>query len=202
MNEPAVATRGLSVSFGGVHAVRAVDLSVAAGERRVIIGPNGAGKTTLSNLIGGQVRPDVGTVQLHGRDVTDRSVHQRARAGLARTFQITNLLPQLSVLDNVLLAVAARRRRTRWTVWRRLHRIEAVAALADELLERWDLARLRHQRVAALGYGQQRLLEIVMAFAAEPGCCSSTSRPPAWPAPTPRRWPTSSATCLPRSRSS
>ncbi len=165
---PAVAVERLSVAFGGLRAVDDVTFDVPAGQRRAIIGPNGAGKTTLFNLIGGQLRPITGVVRLFGDDVTHRRVHQRARAGLARTFQITNLLTELSVWDNVLLAVAARHAPVRRLFWNALSRLDSVTGPAAELLRTWGLWTVRDHRVSELAYGQQRVLEIVLALAAQP----------------------------------
>src|SRR5437773_7943479 len=95
----------ISKAFDGLHAVDGVSLAVAPGERRAIIGPNGAGKTTLFSLISGEQRPTGGVITLFGHDVTRLAPHRRAALGLARTYQITNLFPGLSALDNCVLAV-------------------------------------------------------------------------------------------------
>ena len=108
MNDPsstALSLTGLVKDFGGLRAVDGVSLAVQPGEHRAIIGPNGAGKTTLFSLISGEQRPSGGTITLFGRDVTRLPPHRRAALGLARTYQITNLFPQLTVLQNCLLAV-------------------------------------------------------------------------------------------------
>ena len=105
--ETPLSVRNVSRRFGGVVAVDDVSLDLLPGERRVILGPNGAGKTTLFNVIGGQDRPNSGKLYLFGRDVTNMSSHARAGLGLSRTFQITNVFPNLSVEENVLLAVQA-----------------------------------------------------------------------------------------------
>src|SRR5204863_1286188 len=106
---PALALRLADVSkeFGGLRALDRVSLAVAPGERRAIIGPNGAGKTTLFSLISGETRPTGGRISLFGRDVTRLAPHRRAALGLARTYQITNLFPRLTALENCLLAVQA-----------------------------------------------------------------------------------------------
>src|SRR6266568_5874755 len=98
---------GVTKDFGGLRAVDEVALALRPGERRALIGPNGAGKTTLFNLITGSLPVTAGTVRLFGRDVTSTSAHARAAQGLARTFQITNLFADLTVLENCLLAVQA-----------------------------------------------------------------------------------------------
>ncbi|HEV8457299.1 MAG TPA: ATP-binding cassette domain-containing protein, partial [Methylomirabilota bacterium] len=105
--EYALQLDGVSKSFGGLQAVVRVTLAVRPGERRALIGPNGAGKTTLFNLIAGALPVSSGTITLFGRDVTGTPAHRRAGQGLARTFQITNIFPDLTVLENCLLAVQA-----------------------------------------------------------------------------------------------
>ena len=108
MSEPLLETRGLVKRFGGVLASDHVDLAVAAGEIHALIGPNGAGKTTLVAEIAGEVTPDEGVIRLAGEDVTREPVHARAARGLARSFQVTSIFPELTALDNVALAVQAR----------------------------------------------------------------------------------------------
>jgi branched-chain amino acid transport system ATP-binding protein len=116
---PCLALRGLSKNFGGLHAVRDLTLEIHYGDRMGILGPNGAGKTTLFHLITGVFQPTSGQVLLFGQDVTRWPPHRRAALGMARTFQITNLFPKLTVLDNVLLAVQGRRR-MKFVMWRPL----------------------------------------------------------------------------------
>jgi branched-chain amino acid transport system ATP-binding protein len=163
----ALAIEGVTISFGGVRAVRGVTLEIAAGERRVIIGPNGAGKTTLFNLIAGQLRPDEGRVMLFGVDVTHHRAHKRVRAGLARTFQISRLFPSLTVAENVSIA-------THGPVGFSPASFASPATANDlnerarELLETWGLAGERDEVVANIAHGNQRLLEIVMALATNP----------------------------------
>ena len=103
--EPVLELKGLSKSFGGLHAVRDVTLKIMPGDRKAIIGPNGAGKTTLFNLITGIFPATSGQVLLFGKDVTTWPSHRRTALGMARTFQVTHLFPRLTVLDNVLLAI-------------------------------------------------------------------------------------------------
>src|SRR6266511_2824259 len=103
----ALTLEGVSKAFGGLRAVDGVSLEVRAGERRAIIGPNGAGKTTLFSLISGELPPSEGRIVLFGRDITRLPPHRRAALGLGRTYQITNLFPRLTVLENSLLAVQA-----------------------------------------------------------------------------------------------
>jgi branched-chain amino acid transport system ATP-binding protein len=103
----ALSLTNVSKAFDGLRAVDGVSLAVAPGERRAIIGPNGAGKTTLFSLISGETKPTEGQIHLFGHDLTRLPAHRRAALGLARTYQITNLFPRLTVLENALLAVQA-----------------------------------------------------------------------------------------------
>lgn len=163
----AVATKHLTVTFGGVRAVNDVSFLVPNGQRRIVIGPNGAGKTTLFNAIAGQVRPASGTVELFSRDMTGRPVHARARAGMSRTFQITNLLDGMTVMRNVELAVAGGLP-VRHSFLRSLSNDRDVQNRSRQLLEEWDLSDVRDQPVAQLSYGRKRTLEIVMCLAGSP----------------------------------
>ena len=157
---------GLSVNFGGVQAVAQVDLNLAPGERHGLIGPNGAGKTTLFNVIAGNVNPAAGTVRLDGRDITRKRPHTRARLGICRTFQITNLFLDLTVMENVLLALRATR--FHLSPFKALSRFAALRRAAEDLLDRWGLAGKSGCIVAELPYGAQRKLEMVLALANEP----------------------------------
>ncbi len=157
----------ISVSFGGVHALDGIDMVIEPGERRAVVGPNGAGKSTLFDVIGGQRRPDSGSVHLFGEDVTRAAPYKRAQRGLARTWQITNLFDPLTVFETVQLAVAATGR-TRRVFWRALDGFAGIKSATDGLLQEWGLWDNRMQPVQDLGYGQQRLLEIVVSLASNP----------------------------------
>ncbi len=162
-----LAVKNLSRSFGGVHALNDVTMVLEPGERRAIIGTNGAGKTTLFNVVNGQIAPSSGTIKLFGQDVTSKALHRRAALGLARTFQITSLFRNLTVLDNMIIAVQALAP-SHFVFWRRLSGYRDVIAKAEALLEKWRLADIRREEVRHLSYGTQRQLEIVMALACEP----------------------------------
>jgi branched-chain amino acid transport system ATP-binding protein len=165
---PAISVEDVRVTFRGVTALDGVNLTVPAGQRRALIGPNGAGKTTLFNVLSGVISPAAGRVSLFGEDMRRASVQARAQKGLGRTFQITNLLSDLSVRDNVMLAVAAVKPSARITFWRSLMTVPGVADRTEELLRRWELWSVRDHVVSELAYGQQRVLEIAMALASEP----------------------------------
>jgi branched-chain amino acid transport system ATP-binding protein len=165
---PAIAAHNIEVRFGGLNVLNGVDLLVDTGERRALIGPNGAGKTTLFNVLDGHIKPTAGRVELFGESVGSLKPHQRARKGMARTYQITNLFADLTVRDNVLLALAAVRGVDRAKFWSPLNRIPGVSKRTEELLRTWELWDQRSVTVAELAYGQQRVLEIVMALASDP----------------------------------
>ncbi|MER7545863.1 ABC transporter ATP-binding protein [Spirillospora sp. NPDC127506] len=154
----------VSKRIGGAYLNRDVSITVRQGERRALVGPNGAGKTTLMNMASGVLRPSEGRVRLLGRDVTSLPVHRRARLGLARTFQITSLLPAMTVAENLAIAVQATSR-GRADPLRPWSRARAVWARVDELLERGGLTRIRDVPVGRLAYGEQRRVEIVIAVA-------------------------------------
>lgn len=153
--------------FGGLTAIDDVSLTVGAGERLAIIGPNGAGKTTLFRVVAGEMPPTRGRIYLFGRDVTRLPAHRRARMGLARTFQVSNLFASLSVEDNVRLAVQARGG-GRWRFWSLMRREDRANQRAHELLRLVGMSRRSGARVGDLAHGEQRQLEIAMALATEP----------------------------------
>src|SRR2546430_11521843 len=138
-NAVALSLAGLSKEFGGLLAVDRVSLTVGPGERRAIIGPNGAGKTTLFSLISGETRPTDGRITLFGRDVTRYAPHRRASLGLARTYQITNLFPRLTALENCLLAVQALTP-AKFHLHRGLHRYPTFYQRARRVLDAVGLA--------------------------------------------------------------
>ena len=159
--------RDLDRSFGGLHVTRAVSLALAAGDRVGLIGPNGAGKTTLVNLMTGYLAPSAGSVWLGGRDVTRLDLPSRARLGLARTFQITQLAPRLPVRRQVELAIHQRL----GSVNRMLRPLDGFAAVCDEahaILCTLQLDRLGDRLPVAMAYGEQRLVEIALALALKP----------------------------------
>jgi branched-chain amino acid transport system ATP-binding protein len=164
---PALETKGLHKSFGGLAVTAGVELRLARGSRQALIGPNGAGKTTLLNLISGALAPDAGGVLLDGRDVTRLPQHARARLGLARTFQINQLFRGLAVVDHVALALGERRGSSR-RLWRPLGADGALLDEAFALLAALGLDDHALAPVGTLPYGRQRLVEIALALAARP----------------------------------
>lgn len=167
---PALATRALTVRFGGQLAVDGVSADFHPGTLSVIVGPNGAGKTTYFNLISGQVAATSGSVLLGGVDITRLGAARRTRCGIGRAFQLTNLFPNLTVAENVRLAVQAHAGiglgvTGMLSVWSRYrHTIER----AEHYLARVALAPRRDARVATLPHGDQRKLEVAILLALEP----------------------------------
>lgn len=160
-------TSNLTVRFGGHVAVNAVSCAFAPGTLTAIVGPNGAGKTTYFNLISGQIKASAGTVTLDGRELTNLSAPLRTRAGLGRAFQLTNLFPQLSVRENVRMAVQARAGAGMdfFRIWSdRKDLIEQ----ADRILETVALADKAEARAASLPHGDQRKLEVGILMALDP----------------------------------
>jgi len=166
-SHPVLATRGLTVRFGGHVAVDAVSAEFARGTLTAIVGPNGAGKTTYFNLVSGQLPASAGTVHLFGEDVTRLGAAGRARRGIGRAFQLTQLFPHLTVLENVRLAVQSRARvglQMLATWWRHVELVER----AELYLERVALAAKRDVPAASLSHGEQRKLEVAILLALEP----------------------------------
>ena len=161
------AAEGLAKAFGGFHAVEEASLVVTDRTLHALIGPNGAGKTTLFNLISGLFMPDRGRVLLDGRELTGLPPHRIVAAGLARSFQITNLFPALTVLENVRLAVQAGDP-SHFGGWARAGDIASVTAKTAELIRFLGLTGIEHAEAGALSYGGQRLLDMGLALATAP----------------------------------
>jgi len=167
MAEPLLRIENLRKSFGGLAVTRGLSLEVRSGEVHALIGPNGAGKTTLMDQIGGQLRPDGGRIALEGREITTWPVHARARAGLARSFQITRLMNEMSVFDNALLAVMAHMG-TPWRFFRPARQDEALRDAAIAALARVDMGPWAERPAGELSHGLRRQLELALALAGRP----------------------------------
>lgn len=163
---PILEIRGLTVAFGTLRAVEDVSLSARRGAITSIIGPNGAGKSTLFNLVSGAIRPLHGSVLFDGADVTGHSPDRLVRAGLSRSFQITNLFSELTVHENLRLAAQVLERRTRALLPTRSSR--GAQERVDELIERFGLGEKAHELAGFLSHGEQRRLEIAVAMASRP----------------------------------
>jgi branched-chain amino acid transport system ATP-binding protein len=159
-------TQGLSRQFGGLAAVSDVDFAVTAGEIRAVIGPNGAGKSTLFNCLTGVLRPTAGRVVLEGQDITGLPPHAISHRGLARSYQITNILPGASVLENV--RIAAQSRHHAWSLWRHHLAYRDLVERSRQVLAAVGLDGKDDELASNLSHGEQRNLEIGIALATEP----------------------------------
>jgi len=163
---PALQAVGLSRRFGGLLAVADVSLELAIGELHAVIGPNGAGKSTLVNLLAGEISPTDGTIRIDGNDVTGWSNWRIARAGVGRSFQHTNLMPQMTALENARLAAQALMPARH--LLRRMGRADPTVTVARAALSQVGLADAAHRIAGTLSHGQLRALEIGIALAAKP----------------------------------
>ncbi len=162
-----LAVSGLVKRFGGLVATDGVDLTVAPGELHAVIGPNGAGKTTLINQLSGELAPDAGTIRVDGRDITRAPVHRRALMGVGRSYQITSVFPEFSVLVNVMLAVQAQAGHS-FSFWRPLAAEAALVEKAREAMAQVGLSARSDVAAAALAHGERRQLEMAMTLAPAP----------------------------------
>ena len=167
MSQTLLATHDLTVRFGGHIAVDHVSCAFKAGELTAIVGPNGAGKTTYFNLISGQIPATEGRVELAGEDITRQSVSSRCNKGLGRAFQLTNLFPALSVLENVRLVMQARQKKG-FSLFSMADSHAEITTAAMAVLERVKLDELKQQKVSELSHGNQRKLEVAMLIALDP----------------------------------
>lgn len=163
----ALECKDLSIKFGGVEAVRGISLAVNEGERRGIIGPNGAGKTTFFKLLSGQYRATSGNMWLFGSEITKLKDYKRARMGLGRTFQITNIFPTLSVLDNLILAQMGLQK-FKYSMLKPLQVYRPLYNKANEMLEKIDMLDQKEEIVSVLSHGNQRQIEIALALIVNP----------------------------------
>jgi branched-chain amino acid transport system ATP-binding protein len=166
-SHPAVATERLSKVFGGLRAVDGVTLSITAGERRVLIGPNGAGKTTLFHCITGTLLPSAGRVLMFGADISALPEHRRTLCGMGRTFQISNVCLDLTVMENLLLAMLGTDRR-KWTLHRPIAAFDELRQRGQAGLARVGLEDRPDAAVKLLSYGERRQLELAIALASNP----------------------------------
>lgn len=170
MNTPAataLSIQHLDKRFGAFRVLTDVSLSLGRGERRVLLGPNGAGKTTLFNVISGVLPANAGSIVLMDHDITHMPSYRRARLGLARTFQMSALFPNLSLRANVVLALQGQRP-GKFSLLSPLSTHVDLLARADQLVEQWGMHDRRDVEVKHLSYGDQRQVEIVMALAEQP----------------------------------
>ena len=159
-------TQGLTVRFGGLTALDNVDFEIARGEVRAIIGPNGAGKSTFFNCLTGVLRPSAGRILFNGEDITGLPPNRVSQKGIARSYQVTNILPNATTLENVRIAVQSRRHG--WNLLTHHHAFRDIIGKAEAVLEAVGLRNKRDELAANLSHGEQRNLEIGIALATEP----------------------------------
>lgn len=164
---PCLVVENLTKDFGGLRAVDEVNLTIEPGERRVLMGPNGAGKTTLFNLVSGVYPSSGGRILFFDKDVTGLPSYRRAALGIARTYQITNLFPNLTVSDNILMACQALVR-TKFVMFRPLSSYHHLMDRCNNLLKEFDLWGNRNELVKNLSHGDQRQIEVSLALAEKP----------------------------------
>lgn len=164
MTAPALELDGLRKSFGKTEIIRGVNLSIAPGERHAIIGPNGAGKSTLFNLITGRFPHSGGAIRLHGQDLAGLAPYEINRMGLSRSFQITNIFPQMSVFENVRCSLLWSKG-YKYSFWTMVSRSQDLTDATDEILEQINLLERRELPAGVLSYAEQRALEIGITMA-------------------------------------
>lgn len=167
MSSAALQVKGLCKTFGALNVTSNVDLTLEVGARSALIGPNGAGKTTLINLMTGALQPTAGEVRLGGQDVTRVPQAQRARRGLARTFQITRLFRSLTVADNIRMGIL-QRADARWGIFRPTRAVPGLDEEVDNTLRLLNLTDRAARKVSELAYGEQRLVELALALCLKP----------------------------------
>jgi branched-chain amino acid transport system ATP-binding protein len=167
MSEPILSIRGLRKSFGSTEIMRGVDLDLRHAERHALIGPNGAGKSTLFHLLSGHLAPSAGEIRFDGHDIGGRSPQAINGLGLARSFQITNIFPKLSVFENIRLAVM-RPHGVQYTFWKVMARDKAIRRETQRLLELVRLTARASTLAGEMAYSEQRSLEIAMTLACDP----------------------------------
>ena len=163
---PILSVKGLKKSYGAIQAVRDVSFDVMPGEIFGVIGPNGSGKTTMFNSMLGQIRPDAGQIFLDGNDITDLNPQQLSMQGVGRTFQTLQVFGNMTVRDNLIVAAQEHR----GTMLRRLFAPtdSGLGGKADELIDLFNIAHVKHKPAGSLSYGQQKLVDIAMAFMSDP----------------------------------
>ena len=164
---PCLVLQNLSKDFGGLRAVDGVSLAIQPGERRVLMGPNGAGKTTLFNLVSGVYQASEGKIIYFEKDITGLPPNRRAMLGIARTYQITNLFPKLTVSENILMACQALER-TKFVMFRPVSSYHHLMDRCNSLLKEFDLWDKRDELVKNLSHGYQRQIEVALALAEQP----------------------------------
>ena len=166
MTAPLLAVENIGVKFGGFVALQGVTTEFRPGRVTSVIGPNGAGKSTFFNVLSGVLSPSTGAVRFKGQDLKGTRQHEFVHRGIARSYQITNIFPDLSVHENV--RVAAQAGRSRYNIWTNRNRFDELDARADKALESVGLFAKRNETAKFLAHGQQRALEIAIALISGP----------------------------------
>ncbi len=161
-------TEGLTKRFGGITAVDSVDFELGERELCSLIGPNGAGKTTFFNLLTGTLEPTEGSIYFDDQDITEADPQETASLGMHRSFQITNIFPNSTVLENVRIAAQASDPRSSWSLWRNVGGFEGHLEEAHGILERVELDDRAHEAANNLSHGEKRKLEVAIALAGDP----------------------------------
>jgi branched-chain amino acid transport system ATP-binding protein len=163
---PVLKVTDLRKVYGSIKAVDGVSFEVRPGEIFGVIGPNGSGKTTMFNSVLGQITPDTGRIELNGRDITGKSPQQLSQLGVGRTFQTLQVFAKMTVRDNLLVAAQEHR----GSMWSRLfeHGDSGLGDKADALIDQFRIRHVAHKKAGELSYGQQKLVDIAMAFMSEP----------------------------------
>jgi branched-chain amino acid transport system ATP-binding protein len=167
MNRALFVVENLTKNFGAITASNGLNLEVVEGEIHALIGPNGAGKSTAIHQLSGEISPDSGRIFFRGEEITRWSADQRARRGIARTYQITSLFPALSVRDNLAMAVQSRDTH-HFRFWRQASKDPTLRKTVDQLLDAHELMDIAEFRVANLAHGQQRQIELALGLALNP----------------------------------
>jgi branched-chain amino acid transport system ATP-binding protein len=167
MSELALEAKGLTKRYGALCVTDGVSIRLGKGARHALIGPNGAGKSTLVGLLSGTIRANAGRVFLFGEDATSFKPAQRTKRGLVRTFQISSLFANLTIVENIYLAVSAQRGEG-FDIWRPAGRRREILDAVEALLDEFGLKSQGNRRTCELGYGQQRLVEMAIALALKP----------------------------------
>ncbi len=163
-----LSTEGLTKQFSGITAVDNVDFELGADELCSLIGPNGAGKTTFFNLLTGAITPSEGTMWFEGQDITHLSPEETASLGIHRSFQITNVFPNTTVLENVRIAVQAQDPKSSWSMWRNFNSFQDHIDEAYGILDRVGLAERAEEQAKFLSHGEKRKLEVAIALGGDP----------------------------------
>jgi branched-chain amino acid transport system ATP-binding protein len=166
MTAPVLRVTDLKKSYGAIQAVAGVSFEVMPGEIFGVIGPNGSGKTTMFNSVLGQITPDAGSIELNGQNITGLSPLQLSQRGVGRTFQTLQVFGKMSVRDNLIVAAQEHQGTMASRMWARGD--SGLGAKADAMIDQFRIRHVAHKKAGELSYGQQKLVDIAMAFMSDP----------------------------------